>query len=461
MALVIENGTIVTSNAVFIGDILVLRGKIAAIGTGLHRQQPGTTRIDATGRLVLPGAIDGHTHLDMPAGDCRSSDDFESGTRAALLGGTTTIVDYANQTRGGSLKDALSQWQERAAGSAYCDYGFHMTICDARPTVLDEIPAMIKQGISSFKCFFAYPDRLMIDDAAFLNILSESNRRGFLVNLHAENGHLVAHATRSLLESGKATPRYHPEAHPREAEIEAIQRAITLLRATGGSLNIVHVSCGEALDKIAIAKRSGLRILAETCPQYLMLTEQLYRRSGEESVKWIMSPPLRTKSDSRVLWEGLRAGTIDTIGTDHCPFPLDQKMKHAQRFDRIPNGAPGIEDRLELMYSNGVRKNRISLNQWVRLVATHPAKIYGLYPRKGDLIPGADADIVIFNPDHRHIISAATRHMNVDYNSYAGMEVTGKVEQVFLRGTAVVSDGGVHAEPGTGSFLRRSRPLLP
>lgn len=461
MALVIENGTIVTSTSVFVGDILVLRGKIAAIGTGLHRQQPGTTRVDATGRLVIPGAIDGHTHLDMPAGDYHSADDFESGTRAALLGGTTTIVDYANQTPGHSLQTAFSQWQERAAGHAYCDYGFHMTICDPRPAVLNEMQAMVRKGISSFKCFFAYPGRLMIDDAAFLSILAASNRRGFLVNLHAENGHLVSHATGHLLETGNTDARYHPAAHPREAEIEAVQRAITLLRFTGGTLNIVHVSCGEALDKIAIAKRSGLRILAETCPQYLMLTEQLYRRPSEESVKWIMSPPLRTKSDTRVLWEGLGSGTIDTIGTDHCPFPLSQKLEHVTRFDRIPNGAPGIEDRVELMYSNGVRKNRISLNQWVRLLATHPAKIYGLYPRKGDLIPGADADIVVFNPDHRHVISAATRHMNVDYNSYAGMEVTGKVEQVFLRGRSIVADGRIHTGPGNGQYLKRSRPLLP
>ena len=461
MALVIENGTIVTSTSVFKGDILVLRGKIAAIGTGLYRHQPGTARVDATDRYVIPGAVDGHTHLDMPLGDIRSSDDVESGTRAALFGGTTCVVDYANQTRGHSLKEALDQWSDRATGKACCDYGFHMTICDPTPETISEIPLMLRSGISSFKTFFAYPGRLMIDDRAFLSILAESSRRGFLVNLHAENGHLVEHATRRLLEKGDSATRFHPEAHPREAELEAVQRAICLLQANGGTLNIVHVSCMESLDRIAIAKRAGMRILAETCPQYLLLTEQLYRRPAPEAVKWVMSPPLRTRADNRALWQAMGSGTIDTIGTDHCPFLLEQKSRNLDQFDRIPNGAPGIEDRVELLFSNGVLKNRITLNQWVRLIATHPARIYGLYPKKGDLMPGSDADIVIFNPHHRHIISSATRHMKVDYNSYAGLEITGRVEQVFVRGHEVVKDGSLLVEPGFGQFIRRGRPILP
>ena len=461
MATIIENGTVVTSTSVFQGDILILRGKIAAIGTGLHRDQPGTHRIDAGGMLVVPGAIDGHTHLDMPLGDICSADDFQTGSIAAVYGGTTCLVDYANQTPGQSLASALEQWHQRADGKAVCDYGFHMTICDASPEFVSEIPAMLASGISSFKCFFAYPDRLMIDDAAFLSILSESARRGFLVNLHAENGHLVEHQTRQLLSKGKTGSEYHPLAHPREAETEAVQRAIALLQVTGGILNIVHVSCAESLERIATAKQAGIRVLAETCPQYLLLTDQLYRRSGTEAAKWIMSPPLRSRSDNWALWQGMGSGIVDTIGTDHCPFTLEQKAEFAQRFDLVPGGAPGIEDRVVLLYSYGVLRKRISLNQWVRLIATNPAKLYGLYPRKGDLIPGSDADIVIFDPNHQQIVSTANTHMNVNYNTYAGLQTTGRVERVLVRGETVLNNGRLLVEPGYGQYLKRGRPMLP
>ncbi len=458
MATVIENGTIVTSASMFVGDILIRRGKIAVIGRGLRHEHPESTCIDATGKLVIPGAIDGHTHLNMPVGDIRSTDDFLTGTRAALFGGTTTIVDYANQTPGQSLTKALEKWKKWADGQAVCDYGFHVTVCDPRPDRLREIPKLASEGISSFKCFFAYPDRLMIDDAAFLKLMSLSARHNLLINLHAENGHMVSHATKQLLDAGRTGPDVHHLAHPREAEVEAVQRALNLMTITGGMLNIVHVSCAESMDRIAIAKRNGIRVFAETCPQYLVLTDRLYSRTGMEATKWIMSPPLRKIRDSRALWAAMAGGTIDTVGTDHCPFNYNKEKRNARRFDRVPNGIPGIEDRVELLYSQGVRNNRISPTQWVQLVATNPARMYGLYPKKGDIIPGADADLVIFNPGHRHVISEKSRHMRVDYNPYAGLEITGKVEQVFLRGHAVVDQDQLLVEPGFGRFLKRGRP---
>ncbi len=458
MATVIENGTIVTSAAMFVGDILIRRGKIAVLGRGLRHEHPESDCVDATGKLVLPGAIDGHTHLDMPVGEVRSTDDFLTGTRAALFGGTTTILDYANQTPGQSLREALRQWKEKAQGKAVCDYGFHLTVCDPRPDFLREIPELASEGISSYKCFFAYPDRLMIDDAAFLKLMTLSARHNLLINLHAENGHMVRHATQQLLDAGRTGPEVHHLAHPREAEIEAVQRALNLMTITGGTLNIVHVTCTESIDRIAIAKRNGIRVLAETCPQYLTLTDRLYSRTGVEATKWIMSPPLRKSRDNRALWQAMAGGTIDTIGTDHCPFNYNKEKRHAGRFDRVPNGIPGVEDRVELLYSLGVRKKQISPMQWVQLIATNPARIYGLYPGKGDIIPGADADLVIFDPNHRHVISEGSRHMNVDYNPYAGLDITGKVEQVYLRGNPVIRDHQLLVEPGFGRFLKRNRP---
>lgn len=458
MATVIENGTIVTSASIFKGDILIRRGKIAVIGRALRYEHPECHCIDATGKLVLPGAIDGHTHLDMPIGDIRSSDDFLTGTRAALFGGTTTIIDYANQTPGESLHNALQQWKQRATGKAVCDYGFHLTVSDPRPECLLEIPTLASEGISSFKCFFAYPGRLMIDDAAFLKLMSLSAKHNLLINLHAENGHMVSHATHTLLDSGHTGPDVHHMAHPKEAEIEAVQRALNLMTITGGMLNIVHVSCSESIDRIAIARRNGIRVHAETCPQYLVLTDRLYSRTGMEASKWVMSPPLRKPGDNRALWQALAGGTIDTIGTDHCPFNFNDEKRNAGRFDRIPNGIPGVEDRVELLYSQGVRRNRITPTRWVQLIATNPARLYGLYPKKGDIIPGADADLVIFDPEHRHIISDGSRHMQVDYNPYAGMELTGKVEQVFLRGHQVVRNSELLVDPGFGRFMKRNRP---
>ncbi|NOZ13485.1 MAG: dihydropyrimidinase [Acidobacteria bacterium] len=453
--LLIKNGTIVTSTGTFRGNVYVENGRIHSVGE--TPDCPGSIEtVDAAGKLILPGAIDGHTHIDMPLGKIHSSDSYLTGTRAALFGGTTTIVDYANQNKGESLLKTLDDWKKRAENEAVCDYGFHMTISDPEERFLDEIPALLDAGVSSLKCFFAYRGRLMISDDTFIRLMELSRKHGFLVNLHAENGDMVEDATRRLLSEGKTGPQFHPLAHPREAEVEAVGRAVRLAEKTGGNLNLVHITCEESVKLIAEGKKRGVSLFAETCPQYLVLTDAKYEIPGFEAAKWVLSPPLRKRHDQNALWEGLYDGTLDTVGTDHCPFFFNkQKTLGKEGFDQIPNGAPGIEDRLELLYHFGVGTGKISLSQWVDLCCTAPAKRYGLFPEKGDLVPGADADIVVFNPEKQHTISAGNRHMNVDYNAFEGISVTGRVEQVFLRGTPIIRNGNCSAEPGSGNYLLR------
>ncbi|RLE19600.1 MAG: dihydropyrimidinase [Acidobacteria bacterium] len=456
MKRLIQNGTIVTSEGSFQGDVYIENGRIHSIGTGLSARFPGAELVDATGKLVLPGAIDGHTHIDMPLGDIHSSDSYLTGTRAALFGGTTTVVDYANQVKGESLEKTLKDWQNRAKGLTVCDYGFHMTVSDPKEQFLDEIPALLEAGVSSFKCFFAYKGRLMIDNDTFVQLMKLSRKHHFLVNLHAENGDMVEDATLRLLSEGKTGPQFHPQAHPREAEVEAVARAIRLAKDTGGNLNLVHITCKESVELIAEGKMRGVSLFAETCPQYLVLTDEKYKQPGFEAAKWVLSPPLRKLDDQNALWAGLANGTLDTVGTDHCPFFFEsQKTLGKERFDRIPNGAPGIEDRLELLYHFGVKQNRLSLTEWVDRCCTAPAKRYGMYPKKGDIVPGANADLVIFDTEKHHTITAESRHMNVDYNACEGMSITGKVEQVFLRGIPVIRDNACLAEPGSGQYLLR------
>ncbi len=456
MNYLIRNGTIVRSTDSFQGDIYLKEGKIHSIAPDLTHRFPEAEMVDAGGKYVIPGAIDGHTHIDMPLGEIHSSDSYFTGTRAALFGGTTTIVDYANQSKGESLLKTLRNWQNRAEIEAVCDYGFHMTISDPNPAFLSEIPDLLAKGVSSFKCFFAYKGRLMIDDETFSKLMKLSREYGFLVNLHAENGDMVDNATRQLLSEGKTGPQFHPVAHPKEAEIEAVTRAIRLAEQADGYLNLVHISCSESVTLIAKGKSRRNVLFAETCPQYLVLTDELYEKPGFEAAKWVLSPPIRKAVDRDALWRGLADQTLDTVGTDHCPFFFDtQKSIGKTRFDLIPNGAPGIEDRLELLYHFGVRTGKISLTQWVDRCCTAPAKRYGLYPRKGELIPGADADIVIFDPDIQHTIRPETRHMNVDYNAYENIVVSGKVAQVFLRGIPVIQNNTCLAKPGFGQYLIR------
>lgn len=451
----IENGTIVTSEATRRADLLLEDETIAAIGERLDG--PADRVIDATGRLVLPGGIDAHTHLDMPLSETVSSaDDFESGTIAAALGGTTTIVDYATQERGGTLAAALERWHAKARGRAVVDYGFHMIVCDLSAAVEAELDAMVAAGVPSFKLFMAYPGRLMLDDAAIFRVLLRSRENGGLVCLHAENGGVIQVLVERALAAGRTHPREHARTRPARAEAEAIGRAAALAEIAGAPVFIVHLSSAEGLEEVERARARGVALHAETCPQYLCLSEERYDAPGAEGARWVMSPPLRRASSQEALWRGLAAGSIDTVATDHCPFTLADKRLGAADFSRIPNGAPGIETRLTLLWDAGVRPGRLTPNRFVEATSTAPARIFGLHPRKGTIEVGSDADLVIWDPEARATISAATHHSRVDYSAFEGRQVTGGPETVLSRGSVIVDRGRFVGRAGAGRFLPRA-----
>jgi len=454
----IENGTIVTAESTFRGDLLVDGETIAAIEPpGVLAAAPVDRVIDATGRYVLPGGIDAHTHLDMPLDDeVRSADDFESGTIAAAMGGTTTIVDYATQSRGGTLAEALETWQAKAAGRAVVDYGFHMIVSDFRPEVAAELDGIVAAGVPSFKLFMAYPDRLMLDDGAIFRVLLAARENGARVCLHAENGHVIQVLVERALAAGHTAPRWHAETRPARAEAEAVHRAAALAEIAGAPVFIVHLSSAEALEEVERARARGVDLAAETCPQYLCLSAERYDDPDFEGARYVMSPPLRAASSQAPLWRGLVDGAISTVATDHCPFRLADKARGRDDFSHIPNGAPGIETRLLLLWHEGVRAERLSLNRFVEVVATAPARLFGLYPRKGALAVGSDADLVLWDPERRSTLAAATHHSRVDYSPYEGREVVGGPETVLARGEVVVDRGRFLGRAGRGRFLPRA-----
>jgi dihydropyrimidinase len=454
MRTLLRHGTIVNADGQRRADVLVDGERIAAVGT-IPQDRVDQT-IDAAGRLILPGGVDVHTHLDMPMGRLRTSDDFESGTIAAACGGTTTVVDYAMQARGGTLRAAVDEWMARAAGRAVVDFGFHIGISDLRPDVEAEFEAVVDAGIPSFKVFMAYPDRLMLNDGEIFRVLRRARALGARVCLHAENGHVIDVLVREALAAGRTAPSFHAATRPPLVEAEAVHRAVALAEMAGTGVYIVHLSSGEALEAVAAARRRGLPILAETCPQYLFLSDEAYDAEEFEGAKYVMSPPLRPRSMHDRLWRGLAAGTLDTVATDHCPFTLADKAVGRDDFSRIPNGAPGIEHRLALLYDGGVNAGRLSLERFVEVTATAPARIFGLAPQKGAVVEGADADLVVFDPDGTTTISAATHHMRVDYNPYEGRRLAGAIDLVMARGQIVVDHGRFVGAPGRGRFLKRT-----
>jgi dihydropyrimidinase len=455
MTLLIKHGTIVTATDRYQGDMLVDGERISTIGSSLTMAADRT--IDATGKYVLPGGIDVHTHLDMPFGGTRSADDFESGTRAAAHGGTTTIVDFAIQYKGETLHHAWETWMRKAEGRAVIDYGFHMIITDLSDQVETEMDALVRQGVTSFKLFMAYPGVFMLDDASIFRALLRTGRNGGTICMHAENGGVIDVLVKRALAEGKTAPKYHALTRPARAEGEATHRAIALAEMAGVPIYIVHLSAAEALDMVTEARDRGLPAYAETCPQYLFLAYDNYEEPGFEGAKYVMSPPLRPKETQDRLWRGLAFNDLQAISTDHCPFCMkEQKVLGQDDFSKIPNGAPGIETRMSLVYDGGVVPGRISLNRFVELTSTSPAKIFGLFPRKGTIAPGSDADIVVFDPSKKTTLSAKTLHMNVDYNPYEGREVTGVVDTVVSRGRVVIDAGAFTGRAGGGSFLKRS-----
>src|SRR6476660_1240130 len=454
MRTLIKNGTVVTATDQYKGDILVDGETISVIGTALDIHADKV--IDAAGKYVLPGGIDVHTHLDMPFGGTRSADDFESGTMAAAFGGTTSIVDFAIQYRGQTLHHAWETWMKKAEGKAVVDYGFHMIITELNDHVEQEMDALVRQGITSFKLFMAYPGVFMLDDASIFRALLRTGQNGGTICMHAENGGVIDVLVQRALAEGKTAPKYHALTRPARAEGEATHRAIALAEMADVPIYIVHLSAAEALEMVTEARDRGLPAYAETCPQYLFLSYDNYEEPGFDGAKYVMSPPLRARETQKNLWRGLVYNDLQVISTDHCPFCMkEQKVLGEGDFSKIPNGAPGIETRMSLVYDGGVREGRISLNRFVELTSTSPAKIFGLFPRKGTIAPGSDADIVIFDPRKTITLAASTLHMKVDYNPYEGRDVTGVAETVLSRGRVIIENGQFTGKPGSGAFLKR------
>ncbi len=455
MRTLIKNGTIVTAVDQYKGDVLVEDEKISVIGVSLDIVADKV--IDAAGKYVLPGGIDVHTHMDMPFGGSTSADDFETGTRAAAFGGTTTIVDFAIQYRGQTLHHAMEAWAKKAESKAVIDYGFHMIITELNDQVEGEMDALVRQGITSFKLFMAYPGVFMLDDASIFKALLRTGKNGGTICMHAENGGVIDVLVQRALAEGKTAPRYHALTRPARAEAEATHRAIALAEIADVPVYIVHLSAAEALEMVTEARDRGLPAHAETCPQYLFLSYDNYEEPDFAGAKYVMSPPLRDKAKQNQLWRGLASNDLQVISTDHCPFCMkEQKELGKDDFSKIPNGAPGVETRMSLVYDGGVRQGRISLNRFVELTSTSPAKIFGMFPRKGTIAPGSDADIVIFDPNRTITLAAKTLHMNVDYNPYEGRQVTGATDTVLSRGRLVIENGVFVGRPGSGSFLKRA-----
>lgn len=455
MSLLIKNGRIVTADADFIADIFVVDETIQSIGRNLGVK--ADTEIDATGKLVFPGGIDPHVHLDMPFMGTYSSDNYETGTRAALFGGTTMVIDFILQKQGNSLQAALDEWRSRSDNNCVGDYSFHMAVTDFNDNTRTEIQKMIEQeGITSFKTFMAYKGALMIDDRHMIGLMEEVKKHGGLINVHATNGDMIDYLVAKHRAEKKLSPLYHYLSQPEITEAEASERFVDMTYYTGCPGYIVHLTCEGALNAVRNATRRNQKVFVETCIQYLILDASLYEKDFE-GAKWVMSPPLRQPKDQATLWAGINQGLVQVVATDHCPFKWEQKLMGKDDFSKIPNGHPAIENRMELLYSEGVHKGKITLNKYVEVACTNPAKIFGMFPRKGTLAPGSDADIVIFDPNETHEISAATHHMNVDYSAYEGWPITGKVKTVVLRGKVAIDNETCLVEKGYGKFIKRNK----
>ena len=464
MSLLIKNGRVITASDDYVADVYCDRGVVAAIGKDLPTDHFKADRtVDASRQYVIPGGIDVHTHLNMPFGGPTSADDFESGTIAAAFGGTTSIVDFAIQYRGSTMRDALDDWRKRADGKAVVDYGFHMIVTELADAGLGEMDRLVRdEGITSFKLFMAYPGVFMVDDQTIFRALRRTGDNGGLVCMHAENGGVIDELVKEALRRGETAPKYHALTRPPRAEGEATGRAIALAELAGVPIYIVHLSAAHALERVREARDMGLPAYAETCPQYLFLSYDNYEEPGFNGAKYVMSPPLREKWHQDVLWKGLAKNDLQVISTDHCPFCMaEQKELGKDDFSKIPNGAPGIETRLTLVHDGGVRPGRISMNRFVELCATTPAKMFGRVPRKGTIAVGGDADIVVFDPNRSATLSVKTLHMKVDYNPYEGRPVHGSPSHVISGGNVIVDGDAFVGRKGAGRFLKRGPSQAP
>jgi len=455
MSILIKNGRIITATDDYVADIYIEGETISAIGKNLNVTADEV--IDATGKLVMPGGIDPHVHLDMPFMGTYSSDNYETGTRAALYGGTTTVIDFILQTQGKSLQSALQEWKGRSDNNAVGDYSFHMAVTDFNEETKKEIQHFIEvEGITSFKTFMAYKGALMIDDRQMIGLQEEVKKHGGLINVHATNGDMIDYLIQKHKEEGKLSPLYHYLSQPEVTEAEASERFVDMINYTGCPGYIVHLTCEGALNAVRNATRRNQNVFVETCIQYLLLDASLYEQNFE-GAKWVMSPPLREKKDQETLWAGINQGMVQVVATDHCPFMWEQKLMGKDDFSKIPNGHPAIENRMELLFSEGVNKGRITLNKYVEVASTNAAKIFGMFPKKGTIAIGSDADIILFDANEKHTLSAKTHHMNVDYSGYEGWELTGKVKTVLLRGTVVIDNNECKVQKGYGQFVKRNK----
>ncbi len=455
MSILIKNGRVVTAAESYIADLYIEEEQIVAIGKNLN--YAADKIIDATNKLVFPGGIDPHVHLDMPFMGTYSSDDYETGTRAALHGGTTMVIDFILQTQGDTLHNALNTWQQKSQGKAIGDYSYHMAVTDFNDDVAKEVIQFIEEeGITSFKTFMAYKGALMIDDGQMVQLMKVVKKHGGLVTVHATNGDMIDSLISKNKAEGNLSPLYHYLSQPEVTEAEASGRFTDMLHYTGCPGYIVHMTCEGALNAVRKATQRNQKVFVETCTQYLMLDASLYEKDFE-GAKWVMSPPLREKKDQIALWSGINQGLIQVVGTDHCPFNWEQKLMGKDDFSKIPNGHPAIEHRMEFLYSEGVHQGKISLTKYVELTSTNAAKIFGMYPRKGTIAIGSDADIVIFDPKKEHTISVETHHMNCDYSAYEGRKVMGKTETVILRGKVAIENNECKLKAGFGQFIKRGK----
>lgn len=457
MAKIIKNGIIVTATDHYKADLLIDEGVVQAIGINLGAEAAEV--IDAEGCFVFPGGVDPHTHLDMPFGGTITADDYATGTIAAAFGGTTTVIDFCLTNKGQPLSSSIQTWHGKAQDKAVIDYGFHLMIGEMNDAVLAELPRIIEEeGITSLKVFMAYKNVLQADDGTLYRTLLMAKEQGALVMVHAENGDVIDYLIGQALSEGNTDPIYHARTRPSVLEGEATGRAAKLTALADSQLYVVHVTCSEAVQQIAESRNQGLEVWGETCPQYLLLDETYLERPNFEGAKYVWSPPLREAWHQNVLWNALKNGQLQTVGSDQCSFNFNgQKELGRGDFSKIPNGGPIIEDRFSLIYSEGVVKGRLSLNQFVDVIATRAAKLFGLFPQKGTIAVGSDADLVIFDPKIERFISAQTHHMNVDYNPFEGMRVTGEPVSVLSRGEFVIRDKQFVGTRGRGRYLKRSQ----
>jgi dihydropyrimidinase len=461
MSVLIKGGRVVTAVDDYIADVWIEGETIREIGADLsHRERDAGRVFDARGKLVIPGGIDAHTHLDMPFGGTTSADDFDTGTVAAAFGGTTTVVDFAIQQKGRSTLEGLDIWHGKAAKKATIDYAFHMIVTDMAVDRLGELEELARRGVTSYKLFMAYPGVLYVDDGTLYRTFRQAGLNGTRICMHAENGIVIDEIIREAVADGKIEPKYHALTRPTRMEGEGVHRAISIAEVANVPLYIVHLSSADALEEVKRGRARGVDVMAETCPQYLFLDQSWYDRPDFEGAKWVMTPALREKWNQEVLWKGLQLGHLGNVATDHCPFCfVGQKELGRESFTKIPNGAPGVENRLSLMYNGGVVGGRISLNRFVELTSTAAAKTFGLFPKKGTIAVGSDADIVIFDPNKKRTISVhdpATHHMRVDYSAYEGHEIQGWSEVVLSRGRVIV-DRDTLSTHGGGEYIARAR----